>query len=143
MTLVLDASVALAWCFEDEGGDYPVRVLEALQDQEAVVSAVWPYEVTNGLVAAEQRHRLKVWESQEAGKLLLTLPITVDNAPLHRVFDTVRRLARTHHLSTYDAASLELAIRHGLPLATLHLPLRKAVRAEGLEVFGGAAVRGH
>ncbi|UCC27122.1 MAG: type II toxin-antitoxin system VapC family toxin [Gemmatimonadales bacterium] len=143
MDLVLDASVALAWCFEDEGGGYPVAVLEALQEKQALVSPVWPYEVTNGLIAAEQRHRMKVSESQEAGELLLSLPITVDAIPVHRVFDTVRRLARTHGVSTYDAASLELAIRHGLPLATLHLPLRKAVRAEGLEVFGGPALRGH
>jgi len=34
---VLDASVALAWCFEDKAGDHALRVLERLEEGEAVV----------------------------------------------------------------------------------------------------------
>lgn len=144
MTFVLDASVALAWCFEDAGGEYAVRVLEALTEEEAVVSALWAFEVSNGLVTAERRHRLKVADTLEAGELLLSLPITVDQPFPDRVFETVQRLARTHGLSTYDAASLELAIRKDLPVATLHHPLRRAVLAEGLELFEEAAAQlGH
>ncbi len=138
MTMILDATVALAWCFEDEGGEYPTEVLEALEDDDAVVSAVWPFEVTNGLVSAERRHRLKVAESVEVGTLVQSLPITVDSIDPARVFDTVQRLARTHHISTYDAATLELAVRLQAPVATLSSTLRKAAEAEGLSVFGAA-----
>ena len=40
MSLVLDASVALSWCFEDEGGDYVLEVLDALRGSETIVPAL-------------------------------------------------------------------------------------------------------
>lgn len=143
MNFVLDASVALSWCFEGEGGEYATRVLDALRHGEAVVSPLWAFEVTNGLVWAERRHRLKVEEVMEAGELLQALPLLVEDVEPHRVFGMVQRLARTHRISTYDAACLALAIRHGLPVATLSLELRRAVTAEGLRVFEGIAAAAH
>jgi predicted nucleic acid-binding protein len=47
-------------------------------------------------------------------------------------------LARTHHLSAYDAAYLELAIREGLPLATLDDDLRRAAARAGVVLVGAA-----
>ena len=46
-------------------------------------------------------------------------------------------VARTRALSSYDAAYLELAVRLGLPLATLDRELRAAAEAEGVELFRG------
>lgn len=143
MSFVLDATVALAWCFEDEGGSYAVEVLEALSDRNAVVSSVWPFEVCNGLVSAEQRHRLKVADTLEASELLQSLPLRVDTLPPARVFDTVQRLARTHRISSYDAAALELGIRLALPVATLSPALRKAVEAEGLLLYRSPVTTPH
>jgi predicted nucleic acid-binding protein len=48
---------------------------------------------------------------------------------------TTLALGRRHHLSSYDAAYLELAMRLGLPLATLDKNLRKAAQAEGIAVL--------
>ncbi len=45
-------------------------------------------------------------------------------------------LARTYHLSAYAAAYLELAIREGLPLATLDDDLRGAASAAGVALAG-------
>jgi predicted nucleic acid-binding protein len=47
-------------------------------------------------------------------------------------------LARTYHLSAYDAAYLELAIREGLPLATLDDDLRRAASDAGVALVGAA-----
>ena len=44
-------------------------------------------------------------------------------------------IAREYKLSAYDAAYLELAIRHGAPLATLDAKLRKAARKAGTAIF--------
>ena len=44
-------------------------------------------------------------------------------------------LAREHGLSAYDAAYLELALRQGLPLATLDAGLRKAAARAGVELI--------
>lgn len=136
MSFVLDASVALAWCFRDEGGDYPARVLDALRGGEAVVASHWTLEVSNGLLVAERRGRIGSQEGARVVRLLLALPIVVDPVERSRALTATYRLARTRSLSSYDAAYLELAGRLGVPLATLDEDLREAAAAEGVEVFG-------
>ena len=137
MNFVLDASVALAWAFEDEGGDYPKLVLEALGRGEAVTSSLWALEVANGLVAADRRGRIAAADSSRFAGLLLALPIVIE--PLHRrrVFEATRFLARSRGLSAYDAHYLELAVRLGVPLATLDRSLQVAAEAEGVRMFQG------
>jgi len=49
-----------------------------------------------------------------------------------RVFEQTRVLARRWNLSAYDAHYLELAIRYGIPLATLDEGLRRAAKEEGV-----------
>lgn len=138
MSCVLDASVALAWCFRDEGGDYPTRVLTALRHGEAVVASHWGLEVANGLVVAERRGRITSPEVSQVTGYLLALPIVVDPVERSRALTTTHRLARNQGLSSYDAAYLELAIRVGLPLATLDEDLRKAATAEGIDLYQGS-----
>ena len=48
-------------------------------------------------------------------------------------------LARTHHLTAYDASYLELALRTGGVLATFDRKLAEAVRKAGGQVFGDRA----
>lgn len=136
LNFVLDASVALAWCFEDEGGDYVDQVLDALRSDEAVVASHWELEVANGLLVAERRGRIESDEVPRVAKLILALPIVIDPTSRRRTLTAVHRLARTHGLSSYDAAYLELAVRHGIPIASLDGPLRAAADAEGVGVFG-------
>lgn len=136
MNLVLDASVALAWCFEDEGGDYAVEVLAALRAREAAVASIWPLEVANGLLTAERRARIEPAAARQFAGLLLSLPIVIDPVARRRAFEAVLLLARRHELTSYDAAYLELAIRLGVPLASLDRKLAAAAAAEGAGVFG-------
>jgi predicted nucleic acid-binding protein len=44
-------------------------------------------------------------------------------------------LARSHHLTSYDAAYLELALRRGLPLASRDKALQAAARLEGVPLL--------
>jgi hypothetical protein len=44
---VIDASVALAWCFDDEASRAADAVLERLENEAAVAPAHWPLEVAN------------------------------------------------------------------------------------------------
>jgi len=48
-------------------------------------------------------------------------------------------LARDHGVSAYDAAYLELAMRRGLPLATLDDKLKIAAQSVGVPLYGGAS----
>ena len=52
-----------------------------------------------------------------------------------RIFPDVHRVAVTYRLSSYDASYLELAMRRGLPLATLDDDLAKASRAAGVTLL--------
>jgi predicted nucleic acid-binding protein len=135
MNFVLDASVALSWCFEDEGGDYATGVLNELRTSEAVAASLWPLEVVNGLLTAERRKRIDPPASGRFTRLLLSLPIVIDPVARRHVFDVTNALARKHALSSYDAACLELAMRLGVPIATLDGSLNAAARSEGIEAF--------
>lgn len=136
MNFVLDASVTLAWAFEDEGGEYAAGVLKVLAAKEAVTSSIWPLEVANGLLVAESRGRMERIDATRFTRLLLALPVVVDPVDRRRVFEVTRLLAGRHGLSAYDAHYLELALRYGIPLATLDQQLGQAARAEGVEHLG-------
>lgn len=132
MSFVLDASTALAWCFRDEKSELASHALDRLETMEAWVPAIWSLEVANGLLTAERRKRISASEASKAMRLLLSLPIIPDPAERERDFEVAWRIARTHQLSAYDAAYLELAIRNNVPLATLDESLRAAAQKEGL-----------
>lgn len=132
MNFVVDASVALSWCFKDEEDQYAFRVLDILTAGEGIVSSLWPTEVTNALTIAERRGRIDRAEAVGARKLLRALPIVVDPVDRIRAFEDTPRLARAHGLTTYDASYLEVAVRLGIPLATLDRALAKAAAEEGV-----------
>ena len=52
---VLDASMTLSWAFEGESTPLTVGVLQSLETVQALVPALWPFEVASVLVAAERR----------------------------------------------------------------------------------------
>ncbi|MBF8258810.1 MAG: PilT protein domain protein [Actinobacteria bacterium] len=131
---VLDCSVAMAWCFEDETNPYTEAVLQDLADTGAVVPSIWPLETVNVLLVAERRKRISKAQSRRFVELLQALPIAVDDVSAARVWDGVLSLAREQQLSAYDAAYLELAMREGLPIATLDAALRKAAKRCGVAV---------
>ena len=135
MTFVLDASVTLAWAFEDEGGEYADAVLNSLRDDEAITTSLWPVEISNGLLVAERKGRIDATSSARFARLLLTLPVIVEPLDRRRVFETIQPLARRYGLSAYDAHYLELSVRWAVPLATLDGKLMAAAEAEGIRGF--------
>ena len=77
---VIDASVALAWCFPDEGSPYADDVLVALHGISILVPAIWPLEVAHGLLVGERNKRLKHPEIRRFAELLQQLsPIRTHN----------------------------------------------------------------
>jgi len=134
-TLVLDASVAVAWAFEDETTPYTEAVLEFLIRGRAVVPSIWLLEVSNALVVAERRNRLKEADTTRFLLALSQLPIAVEAESAAQVFGSTIQLARRYGLSVYDAAYLDLAVRLGVPLATQDGDLRQAAVLCGVEIF--------
>lgn len=136
MTFVVDASVALAWCFADEQSERADGWLSLLATAHALAPAIWPLEVAHGLRSAERRGRLGPGELSEAAALLLSLPVRVEAVSTVDALGDVADLARRLDLSVYDAAYVALANRRGLPLATFDARLREAGARAGVELLG-------
>lgn len=132
MALVIDASVVLAWYFEDEVSAYADRVLDLVVDGGGIVPSIWPLEVANALAIGERRRRLSSAKVASAVDALQDLAVELHEVPIWQALGPVLDLARTHKLSAYDAAYLELAIREGLPLATQDDDMRAAARSAGI-----------
>ena len=127
--LVVDASVVMAWLFDDEEEPRADSVLELLEENGALVPHLWHLETRNTLLVAERRGRLSEGGIKERMDALKGLPIRTDADPdLQSAFD----LARAHELSIYDAMYLELAKRESAELATLDRALGRAAVAEGV-----------
>jgi len=133
--LVLDASVAVAWCVDDESIALSENVLDLLASGgQAVVPAIWPLEVANALLVAERRKRITTAQVTAQLGRIARLPILVEPTPADRAFGAVLSTARQHQLAEYDAAYIELALREGLPLATVDGNLGKAARDAGIRL---------
>jgi predicted nucleic acid-binding protein len=133
--LVLDASVALAWCFPDQSTPGAEKLLDLMADGgKAIVPAIWPFEIANALLTAERRKCLSTAQVTAALRNLTLLPIIVDTMQVESVFGDVLAVARQGQLTEYYAAYLELALREALPLATLDDQLRRAARRAGISV---------
>ncbi len=133
---VVDASAALAWCFADEASSWTDGLLERLrQGDRIVVPAHWPTEISNGLLVASRRKRIKADQPALFWDELVRLPIETEPALASSQAKTVLALSEKHDLTVYDAAYLELALRRQLPLGTLDTDLRKAAQVEGIALL--------
>lgn len=130
--LVLDCSVAVSWCFEDEASPETDSILERVRDEGALVPALWHLELGNVLIQAERRKRLTAAETANRLELIADLPIVTDEETPYRALREVLTLARASGLSTYDAAYLELAMRRGRALATKEQALVTAAGRAGV-----------
>ena len=136
--LVLDNSIVMAWSFEDETDEYADAVLDSLATARAIVPALWPLKVANALLMGERRKRSTEVETLRWTGILASLPISIDGETNAHAWSDTLHLARGHNLSAYDAAYLELAIRRGLPLATIDGRLKLAAEAVGVARFAAS-----
>ncbi len=135
MSVVIDSSMALTWCFEDEASPQSDVIFERVRDDGAVVPALWHLELANVLLQAKKRGRIALGDVATRLKLISELPITTDHETPMRAWREVIALARTENLTEYDAAYLELAIRRSLPLSTRDDALIAAARRVGVTVL--------
>lgn len=129
---VLDCSVALSWCFEDEATPETDALLDRVRDEGAVVPSLWHLELANVLLQAERRRRISAEDAATRLGLIAALPILTDQETTIRAWHDILSIARVEGLTTYDAAYLELAIRLGVPLLTKDSDLIAAARRRGV-----------
>ncbi|MFM9089728.1 MAG: type II toxin-antitoxin system VapC family toxin, partial [Cyanobium sp.] len=110
-------------------------ILSRLQSSEAHVPSLWLWETANVLVQAERRGRITAAAIRSFLGLLEGLPIRIDHAGITTIWHDTLALARAHRLTSYDAATLELALPLGLPLASRDQALQAAARTEGVPLL--------
>lgn len=129
--LVVDASVAACWLFDDESDPRCDAALAALADVSGLVPQLWHYEMRNLLLVAHRRSRITEEGMTARIAALRDLPLETDTDP---DLDQAMALAHMHRLSFYDALYLELVQRREAKLASLDARLIAAARAEGIGV---------
>ena len=133
--VVIDSSIALSWCFEDEASPETDLLFERVRDEGAIVPGLWHLELGNVLLQAEKRGRITVKDVGVRLDLIADLPIVTDQETTARAWREILTMARADRLTTYDATYLELAVRRGLPLLTKDIALVRAARRLGVQVF--------
>jgi len=138
MNFVLDNSVAMRWFFGDGRPQelaYAGKVLDAMKSATALVPVTWGLEAANVIARAEAKGLITEARSGVFLELLEGVDIEVDEATFSHALSDTLQLARRYRLSAYDASYLELALREGIPLATLDEELQKAARKAGVKRF--------
>jgi len=136
VTLVVDASMAIAWLFADERSATPQEVLRQVAAEGAYAPSLWKLEVANVLRGAVRRKRCDAKYAARSLQRLERLQITIDAETDTHAWGRTRQLSEKYDLTMYDAAYLELAIRRVGSLASRDAALAAAARKAGLEVLG-------
>ena len=129
-SLVVDASIALSAVLPDEMNRRANKAWELVVTQGALVPSHWALEVANGLLVAQRRRRITDIDRRETISDLMSISVVIDGRTIEMAWSDASALAVRHQLTVYDAAYLELALRAGLPLATLDEQLFLAARKE-------------
>jgi predicted nucleic acid-binding protein len=135
---VIDASVALAWCFDDEATEATRALLDRFEDERAEVPSLWHLEMANALAMGERKGRITPARASEFIALIDGLPIVIDERTPNFALSSVLELSRREQLSAYDASYLELAMRRGIPLATKGNDLARAANRVGVTLLATA-----
>ncbi|MBI2799099.1 MAG: type II toxin-antitoxin system VapC family toxin [Gammaproteobacteria bacterium] len=138
MSFVLDNSVTMRWFFGDGKTQelaYASKVLDAMKNTNALVPVTWGLEVANVIAKAEAKALVTEARSGAFLELLEGMDVEVDSATFAHALSDTLQLARRYKLSAYAASYLELALRSGLPLATLDEDLQKAAKKTGVKKF--------
>ena len=128
--VVIDASVALKWLFDDEADLAPSRDLLARfnrRDIEFVVPPHWPLEVLNGIRTAVVKRRIEPERAQVLASDFIDLGIATTDITPHTA--EIYRVAIELDRTVYDAAYVVLGERSGLDVVTADDKLGKAVSA--------------
>jgi predicted nucleic acid-binding protein len=132
---VLDASVALSWCFPDEASRATEALLGQVGTNGALVPDIWPLEVANVVLQASRAKRIDLERVAQFFAMLAALPVETDTEAGGRAFGAIYGIAAEEGLTVYDAAYLDLARRRRLPLATKDKDLARAARRNGVKLL--------
>lgn len=129
-SFVLDSSVTLSWFMPDETAN--LEILGRVVTEGAIAPAIWGLEIGNVLLCAERAGRLTTNQRHKAIYTLKDIYIKIDQTTLEHTWLETMDIATQYGLTLYDASYLELALRYGIPIATLDKSLKRASKIAGI-----------
>ncbi|WP_347938602.1 type II toxin-antitoxin system VapC family toxin [Rickettsia oklahomensis] len=129
-SFVLDSSVTLSWFMPDETAN--LEILDKTIAGKAIVPAIWGLEIGNVLLCAEHAGYLTTKQRNQAIYTLKDIYIKIDQTTLERTWLETMDIGTQYGLTLYDASYLELALRYGIPIATLDKALKRASKIAGI-----------
>jgi predicted nucleic acid-binding protein len=108
VSLVIDASITMAWCFEDEARPAVEDVLDQVVEDNAVVPSIWRFEVGKALQMAIRRKRIDEIFRDDVLAKLLAMPISIDPETDAHVWATALRLSERFGLRTLNSPSVAI-----------------------------------
>jgi predicted nucleic acid-binding protein len=131
MLCVLDSSIIGSLFLPDEASARSAKLTRRIGEEGATAPGIWQLETANLFIMAERRKRITPAQRRLLAEAVDSLPVVLQSNLSHKQRDAVIEVAQLHHLTVYDAAYLELALRQNLPLATLDKALRSAAKSAG------------
>lgn len=125
----------MSWCLDEVQAARTKSVLRGLETESAIVPILWAVEISNVLAVSERRKRIDEARITRFLARLSDLPIEVDAGGAEEAFVRLLPLARRHGMSAYDACYLELALRLGIPLATIDGGMAVAAGRAGVALW--------
>ena len=135
MSFVLDSSAAMAWIYPEERTDAVRDLIRQIPNGRVWVPLLWYVEVGNVLQTGLRRGRIDLAFRDRSLADLAVWNLQVDMQIVGRAWIDAVRLSDRHRLTLYDAVYMELALRRGLPLATLDKALRRAAETENITLL--------
>lgn len=132
-SFILDCSVAITWCFEDEKNEHSKFVLNYCMKHGSTVPYLWKLEITNTLLVSEKRNRLHIADTVKFIDLYNSLPLNISN--FNFSINEITQSARANNLTSYYATYLLTAMHEGLPIATNDKALIKACHNNGVPLL--------
>lgn len=135
MTIVVDASLIIAWLLREDSSAEAEDVARLIVEEGAFVPQLFSLEVANVLLQAVRRKRITSAYAEEQLRRLEDLSLFTDTETGDHAWTTTYRLALDEGLTVYDATYLELALRRDAILATLDVDLIAAAKRYGLPLL--------
>jgi predicted nucleic acid-binding protein len=136
MIYILDCSFCAALFLPDEESEKINKIFDSISDNDEVfIPHLWWYELSNVLSVAVKRNRLTYSHAVHINSLLSSFNFITESTFGNIYSEKLLEITQCYHLSAYDAAYLELAVRKQGALGTLDKDLRKACIEAGIVVL--------
>ena len=135
MAQIIDASIGVAWCVQNQAGSFSDAVLTATIDHGGRVPPQFWFEVLHSVSRLQRRGAVGREIVSRFLETIPELPLIIEPAYSAEATCDLYRLADRYALSIYDASYLELALRAGLPIATRDEKLARAAKQAGVSLF--------